>query len=163
MTAIKQWCFNFLAISVICITVSILMPNGNLEKISKTLINLIVFCSLFLGIKKIERFKLPEKSTSYAYDIDKNSENLIKKIEHQAIELAEVKIEKDIYNMLLEHGINANRVKIVMDTRSDKSISIKESEILLPYTDERIKENAKSIVDNYLNMRITKVKVCDVN
>ncbi len=161
MAVIKQLCISFLAVAIICFVVNILIPNGNLEKISKVAINLILLCSLFLGIKQVGNFKIPENNVCYDFNADRINRELSEKTANQIIALAEKNLEKEVYKALLNTGISAKQVNIIMDTDDSKSIFIKESNIFIDCADKKNKEEIKNIVDKYLNTRITKVKVCD--
>lgn len=131
MSEIKTWAFSVCVAAVIGGVVSMIIPNGKMEKVMQVVISIFFISCLVIPLISI----LPNIEIDYQDFEEEEVKEIYLQMEtlvnEQMLNKANNNIESNISNRLKENNINYKKIDIIYNTFDSSSISITKIDIYI--------------------------------
>lgn len=132
-------CLSIIGVSIL----EMITLNEKMNKIINFILGLFLLCSIIFPIKN---FKFSDKTFDNNIKSSFKDDDFNSLVSNQSQELAKNNLKILINEYLKKENINAQKIKIFMDTGKDNCISISKAEIFICKDLENRKEEIKNLI-----------------
>ncbi len=150
MTELKAGTLVICCAAVLCSIFEVICPNGKMEKVIQMVLGLFMVSSILISIQsitcKLHFDSLSHKPANYKDCKFKEAVN------EQLRGRISQKMKEIVLKILKENEIEAKKVDIIMDTKEDNCISIKNIGVILNRGDVEKKHFVKKVLEERLDI-----------